>query len=218
MPVSASLRGPVCRALPVLSAAIFLLCFAVACPAASVRGVVTDGTGAKIPGAIVVLISDGKSIASGVSNADGSFQILTGVEGRFFLMVSARSFRQLETPSFYAGKLDAIERNLVLEPEWVRESIVVTATGVPTPQPQTSEATSVLGPLDLALRDDLVSALRLMPGAISLQDGQLGAQSSLFVRGGNSDANKVLLDGVSVDDMGGELRLRPSVDNGSGEG
>jgi len=209
MPVSAHPRGPVCRALPVLSAAIFLLCFAVACPAASVRGVVTDGTGAKIPGAIVVLISDGKSIASGVSNADGSFQILTGVEGRFFLMVSARSFRQLETPSFYAGKLDAIERNLVLEPEWVRESIVVTATGVPTPQPQTSEATSVLGPLDLALRDDLVSALRLMPGAISLQDGQLGAQSSLFVRGGNSDANKVLLDGVSVDDMGGNFDFGP---------
>ena len=209
MPVSANLRGPLSRALPVLSAAIFFLFLAVACPAASVRGVVTDGTGAKIPGATVVLISNGKSIASGVSAADGSFQILTGVEGRFFLLVSARSFRQLETPSFYAGKLDAIERNLVLEPEWVRESIVVTATGVPTPQPQTSEATSVLGPLDLALRDDLVSALRLMPGTISLQDGQLGAQSSLFVRGGNSDANKVLLDGVSVDDMGGSFDFGP---------
>ena len=32
------------------------------------------------------------------------------------------------------GRLDNIERNLVLEPEWVRESIVVTATGTPTPQ------------------------------------------------------------------------------------
>jgi len=209
MPVSANLRRPLSRALPVLSAAIFFLFLAVACPAASVRGVVTDGTGAKISGATVVLFSNGKSIASAVSTADGSFQILTGVEGRFFLIVSAKSFRQLETPSFYAGKLDAIERNLVLEPEWVRESIVVTATGVPTPQPQTSEATSVLGPLDLALRDDLVSALRLMPGTISLQDGQLGAQTSLFVRGGNSDANKVLLDGVSVDDMGGDFDFGP---------
>ena len=56
-------------------------------------------------------------------------------------MVSAKSFRQLETPGFYAGQLDNIERNLVLEPEWVRESIVVTATGTPTPQPQTSAAT-----------------------------------------------------------------------------
>ena len=71
-------------------------------------------------------------------------------------MVSAKSFRQLETPSFYAGRLDSIERNVVLEPEWVRQSIVVTATGTPTPQPQTSETTSVLGPLDLVLLDSSV--------------------------------------------------------------
>jgi len=48
------------------------------------------------------------------------------------------------------GQFDSIERNLVLEPAWVRESIVVTATGVPTPQPQTSEATTVLSTVDLA--------------------------------------------------------------------
>jgi len=215
MSVSALLRGPArlhvlsSRALPVLSAAIIFLFLAVTCPAASIRGVVTDGSGAKVAGATVVLFSDGKSIASGVSTADGSYQIITGVEGRFVLVVSARSFRQLETPTFYAGKMDAIERNLVLEPEWVRESIVVTATGVPTPQPQTSEATTVLGPLDLALRDDFVSVLRAMPGTVIAQDGQLGAQTSLFVRGGNADANKVLLDGVSVDDMGGQFDFGP---------
>ena len=155
----------------------------------------------------MVLVSNGKVVASAVSTADGSFQILTGSEGRFFLVVSAKSFRQLQTPDFYAGRLDSVERNLVLEPEWVRESIVVTATGTPTPQPQTSAATSVLGPLDLALRDDLVSALRLMPGTFVVQEGQRGAQTSLFVRGGNSDANKILLDGVSAGDLGGRLRF-----------
>ena len=119
----------------------------------------------------------------------------------------AKSFRQLQTPDFYAGQFDSIERNLVLEPAWVRESIVVTATGTPTPQPQTSAATTVLGPLDLALRDDLVSALRLMPGTEVVQTGQLGAQSSLFVRGGDSDDNKILLDGVDAGDLGKQLRL-----------
>ncbi|HEY1255217.1 MAG TPA: TonB-dependent receptor plug domain-containing protein, partial [Terracidiphilus sp.] len=98
---------------------------------------------------------------------------------------------------------------LVLEPQWVRESIVVTATGTPTPQAQTSEATSVLGPQDLALRDDLTSALRLMPGTTAVQEGQRGAQTSLFIRGGNSDANKILLDGVSIDDMGGNFDFGP---------
>jgi iron complex outermembrane receptor protein/vitamin B12 transporter len=189
---------------------LFLLAvFAAACPAASIRGVVTDATGAKVAGANVVLISGGKAVGSTVSTADGSFQILTGVEGRFFLVVNSSGFRQLETPSFFAGSLDSVERNVVLEPEWVRESIVVTATGTPTPQPQTSEATSVLGPLDLMLRDDLTSALRLMPGTTVVQGGQMGAQSSLFIRGGNSDANKILLDGVSIDDMGGNFDFGP---------
>jgi iron complex outermembrane receptor protein/vitamin B12 transporter len=209
MSFSSYLRRQLSRAgLPVLTA-ILLAAFASLCPAASIRGVVTDASGARVTGAIVVLAYNGKGIASAVSTADGSFQILTGVSGRFFLAVSAKSFRQLETPGFYAGRLDNVERNVVLEPEWARESIVVTATGVPTPQPQTSAATSVLSQLDLALRDDLVSALRLMPGTFVTQSGGRGAQSSLFVRGGNSDANKILLDGVSAGDLGGRFDFGP---------
>jgi iron complex outermembrane receptor protein/vitamin B12 transporter len=189
--------------------ALLLLAAASICHAASIRGVVTDTTGAKVVGARVVLISGGQNVGNAVTAADGTFQVITGVEGRFFLVVSSASFRQLETPSFYAGKLDSVERNLVLEPAWVRESIVVTATGTPTPQAQTSEATSVLGPLDLVLRDDLTSALRLMAGTTAVQEGQMGAQTSLFIRGGNSDANKILLDGVSIDDMGGNFDFGP---------
>ena len=113
----------------------------------------------------------GQVVGSAVSGADGSFQILTGSRGRFFLVVSATKFRQLETPGFYAGQLDNIERNIVLEPEWVHESIVVTATGTPTPQPQTGAATSVIGPQELELSQDLVSSLRLMPGTFVVQAG-----------------------------------------------
>jgi iron complex outermembrane receptor protein/vitamin B12 transporter len=41
------------------------------------------------------------------------------------------------------------------------------------------------------------------------QSGGRGAQSSLFVRGGNSDANKILLDGVSAGDLGGRFDFGP---------
>jgi iron complex outermembrane receptor protein/vitamin B12 transporter len=216
MPVSAShehlpVDAPRCRAgriLLILFAA-FLLVFTVPARAASVRGVVTDTTGAKITGANVVLMSNGQKVASAVSTADGSFEILTGVSGRFFLLISAKSFRELQTPAFYASRLDNIERTIVLEPEWVRESIVVTATGTPTPQDQTSSATSVLGPLDIAMRDSFVDVLRLMPGAFTAQTGQRGAQASLFIRGGDSDDNKVLVDGVSAGDLGGRFDLGP---------
>jgi vitamin B12 transporter len=209
MPVSSYLCARPCRTFSLVFVAILALFTTTICPASSIRGVVTDASGAKIAGANVFLLNNGKVVTSVVSTADGSFQIITGVDGRFFLVVSAKSFRQLETPGFYAGRLDNIERNIVLEPEWVRESIVVTATGTPTPQAQTSAATNVLGPLDLALRDDMVSALRLMPGTFAVQAGQRGSQTSLFVRGGNSDANKILVDGVTAGDLGGRFDFGP---------
>ena len=190
--------------------AVFLFSFApVICLAASIRGVVTDATGAKVVGANVALFCNGKMVASAVSRQDGSFEILTGSEGRFVLVVSAKSFRQMSTPDFYAGRLTSVYRTVVMEPEWVRQSIVVTATGSPTPQAQTSAATSVIGPRELALHSDLVSVLRLIPGTSVVQLGQRGAQTSLFVRGGDSDANKILIDGVSAGDMGGRFDFGP---------
>lgn len=194
-----------CGIRPRSLAALLPFLFASLCFAGSIRGVVSDATGAKVSGASIALVSNGQIVSSAVSASDGSFQITTGTSGRYFLVVSAHSFRQLQTPDFYAGQFDSIERNLVLEPEWVRQSVVVTATGTPTPQPQTSAATSVLSPQDLALRNDFVSALRLMPGTFVVQSGERGAQTSLFVRGGDSDDNKVLLDGVDAGDLGGQF-------------
>ncbi len=190
---------------PTVILLMLVIRFIGAADAASVRGVVTDVSGARVKGATVALLNKGQVTGSAVSGADGSYQILTGITGRFYIVVSAKNFRQLETPGFYARRLDSIERNMVLEPEWVRESIVVTATGTPTPQAQTSSATSVLGPVDLATRDDMVSALRLMPGTVSVQIGQRGSQGSLFIRGGDSDDNKVLVDGLSAGDLGGRF-------------
>jgi len=205
LPVLRGLRGRSCASLFLLSFVLVVLSAGISARAASVRGVVTDASGARVSGATVALIHKGKIAASAVTHPDGSFQILTGVSGRFYIVVSAQSFRQLETPGFYAGRLDNVERNVVLEPQWARQSIVVTATGTPTPQAQTSSSISVLAPTELDLRTTLASDLRLMPGTSVVQLGQRGAQTSLFIRGGDSDSNEVLLDGVSITDLGGRF-------------
>jgi vitamin B12 transporter len=197
-----------------LFASIFIFLAAVAGHAASIRGVVADASGSRVTGATVNLLMNGQVVGSAVSGADGSFQIMTGARGRFFLVVTATKFRQLETPGFYAGQLDNIERNLVLEPEWVHESIVVSATGTPTPQPQTGAATSVIGPTQMELSEDMVSELRMMPGVFVAQEGQRGSQSSLFVRGGDSDDNLVLIDGVNAGDLGGRFDFGPQSTTG----
>ena len=183
--------------------AVFVLLCATVVHAGVIRGTVTDTTGATVKGASVVLFNGGKYVSTTVSTADGTFQFVTGRAGRFTLVITAASFHQLDPPFFYAGANDNVERNLVMEPEWVHQSIVVTATGTPIAQQQTSVQTDVFSPLDLARREDVIDILRLQPGAVVTQLGQRGAQTSLFIRGGDSNAAKVLFDGVNVDEMGG---------------
>ena len=201
MSISFLRRQFFCCILPVIAILFSSIC----AQAASIRGRVTDSSGARVANAAIALLQGGKIVANTVTGADGSFTLTTGISGRFFIVVSASSFRQLETPTFYAGSLDSIERSIVLEPQWVRQSVVVTATGTPTPQPQTSSATNVLGQTEIGQSSDFASLLRLMPGTASVQVGQRGSQTSLFIRGGDSDNNKVLVDGISAGDLGGRF-------------
>jgi vitamin B12 transporter len=192
-----------------LFAFMTLLTFALSANASSVRGRVSDPSGAAVRGATVMLVMNGKVVNSTVSASDGSFQLMTGTSGHFFLVVKAPSFRQLSTPDFYAGTLDNVERKLVLEPEWVHESIVVSATGTPMPQAQTTNATSVLGQLEITGQSDLVSILRTVPGAVVEQTGERGAETSVFLRGADSDANKMMVDGLNAGDVGGRSDFGP---------
>ena len=49
--------------------------------------------------------------------------------------------------------------------------------------------------------------LRLIPGSSSHTDGQVGGTTGLSIRGGNTNANKVLIDGVPADDIGGAVEF-----------
>ena len=183
------------------------LLFAATSHAVTVHGTVTDAVGRPVSDATVALVENGKVVLSATSHADGSYQLSTGSSGQFYVLVAGKSFRQVATKGFYAGALDSVEQNVVLEPEWVRQSIVVTATGTPTPQAQVSASVTTIPENDFRNRVDMVDALRQVAGFNVVQSGQRGGVSSVFIRGGSSDANKVLLDGVPIEDIGGVFDL-----------
>ena len=191
------------RGMRLLALMSLWLCAAVLARAAAVRGVVSDISGARIPGATVVLVCQGRMAGQAVTSGDGSFQITTGNSGQFLLFVNAPGFRVPETPIFYGGALEEIERNLVLERAWEREAILETSNGTAIPQAQTGDSTRVLEGPELEPRTDLSTLLRLMPGTTVVQFGQLGSQSDLLVRGGSTVANHVMLDGVDLGNLGG---------------
>jgi vitamin B12 transporter len=83
--------------------------------------------------------------------------------------------------------------------------IVVTATRYPVSADSVGVAVTVLRGDDLRAQGirSVGDALRQVPGAQVVQGGGLGAQTSLFLRGGESDYVKVLVDGVAVNQPGG---------------
>ena len=102
---------------------------------------------------------------------------------------------------FIPGGLDAQEtRDTVSLPE-----IVVTATRYPMAPDSVAATVTVLKGDDLRAQGIhfVGDALRQVPGAHVVQGGPYGAAASLFVRGGESDYVKVLVDGVPVNQPGG---------------
>ncbi len=188
-----------------LLSAFLLFVSAAALHAVSVSGTVTDPLGYPIANAVVALVQNGKVIVSRTTGPDGGYTLVSARSGRFYVLASGRSFRQLETQSFYGGTLSAVVQNIVLEPEWVRQSVVVTDTGRPEPQAQATGSITGIGALQLENRSTIVDALRMAPGVSVVQTGERGGESSLFIRGGSSDANRVLLDGVPIEDIGGQF-------------
>jgi iron complex outermembrane receptor protein/vitamin B12 transporter len=171
--------------------------------AAEVHGRVTDPLGAPVAGAELALLQGGKIVSSGRSAGDGTYTLHTGQSGHFYVVVVSQTFRQMSTPTFYAGVLDSHLQNVVLEPARINQQVVVTATGTPTPQAQVSAAITVIPQPEFRNRAILVDAMRQSPGTFLVQQGMYGGITSLFVRGGNSAANRVVLDGVPIENIGG---------------
>lgn len=87
--------------------------------------------------------------------------------------------------------------------------IVVTATRVPVSTRTVAAATTVISGDDLRSRGItfVIDALRDVPGMTLVQGGSYGAVTSMFLRGGESDYVKVLLDGVPLNVPGGSIDL-----------
>jgi vitamin B12 transporter len=200
------LRSSALRRLSTLAAFLLLshvLIFATPARAVVVRGVVTDALGRPVPGARVQLIQGQKAVAIGLAGADGSYEIQSTEAGRFVLLTSSATFYPGASQDFYGGSTDQVTQNIVLATSSVREEITVTATGLPTPVEQSSSAVTLIPESDLATSIGIADALRQSPGVTVIQTGQSGGVVSLFVRGGNSTANQVLIDGIPAGDVGG---------------
>ena len=172
----------------------------------AIAGIVVDPQGTPLVLARVRLISsDGAEVATAVTDRQGRFTLVpNGAE-----CVACRVEAAL--PGFVAGSVPAasaaLEVRLAMAP--VREAIVVTPTRGETPASLVGSSVTVLTADDIDRRGAPVVSelLKATPSVTVVRTGGVGNVTSLFVRGGESDYNKVLLDGIPLNEPGGSFNF-----------
>ena len=185
-------------------AAVFFLLSFLSSASAEIKIKVVDPQDAVVAGAEVQLLKPGKSVPAAVRS--------TSAEGfAIFREAASRSYRvQVLAPGFAA---EIVTLDLSPTPEVITiklrlataaETVVVTATRTPVPSHAAGADVDTLSSQQLEVMQPIAAddAMRFLPGAVVNSAGQRGGISSLFVRGGESTYNKVIVDGVAIDNPG----------------
>lgn len=157
-----------------------------------------------VSNARVLVYSSGEHslLATGSSSAAGTatFELSPGV---YRVEVTAPAFAETITSIAVTGETrQSIELHIAAPAQTVQ----VTATGVPMVAVNSAASVSIVDATALENQQPFVvsDTLRLLPGAVVAASGQRGGLSALFVRGGESRYNKVIIDGVPVNEIGGQ--------------
>src|SRR6185436_4629146 len=173
----------------------------------SIGGTVLDSLGASVSGAQVVLFRGGAAseLKQTRSDSRGEYMFDGLASDRYQVEVRAEGFSTRRTDAVFVGASGRVLVNVSLQIGPLAQELTVTAAASEVPTSQIGAQVTVLdsATIDALGKADVLEALRLVPGAQVIQTGARGGSTSLFVRGGNSNFNKVLIDGVPANDIGG---------------
>ncbi|PYX28549.1 MAG: hypothetical protein DMG80_16355 [Acidobacteria bacterium] len=186
----------------VVRCAISLLLFVPAF-AGELQVKVLDPHSAAVAGAQVSLFRVGESAPLQVRTTSGEGLAIFSVD------TSAPLSVEVLAPGFAAAQTNIEESSstaiVALQVAGASETVVVIATRTAAPEQQTASSVSLLTgeQITTMLPVAFSDAIRFLPGAVVNVSGQRGGLGSLFVRGGDSRYNKVVIDGVPVNEPGG---------------
>jgi vitamin B12 transporter len=175
-----------------------------AAQAADLKIKVVDPRSAVVAGAQVALYPANSSqpLAFQNSSAEGT-AVFSGLEaGEYRVEVLAPGFAPQKV-AVRAPQQSSVEVQLMIAGP--AQTVVVTATRTPVPVEESGASVAWLDQQALENMQPVAAndALRFLPGAVVATAGQRGGLASLFVRGGESRYNKVIVDGVPVNEPGG---------------
>ncbi len=173
----------------------------------SLHGTVKDPLGAIVPGATVELLEGTNLVKTTVADEAGNYFFEAPAAARYRIRATAPTFQATTSDPIYVSTSAKAELDITLATQTLTQQVSVTATATPTPVAQIGASVTVLNAEDYRQFTEVQQPLRLIPGLQVTQTGQMGGTTGLSIRGGNTDANKVLIDGVPVNDIGGAVEF-----------
>jgi vitamin B12 transporter len=186
--------------------AAFIPTASAADPHLDLRIKVVDPHSAAVAGAQVSIYRQGETSPLQVRSTSGEGEAIfhldnaTGLRAQVLAPGFAVAWSDVENSSSLS-----LATLIKLKVAAASETVIVSATRTPTPEQETASSVSLLSgdAIETMQPASGADALRFLPGAVVNVAGQRGGLGSLFVRGGDSRYNKVLIDGVPVTDPGG---------------
>lgn len=180
---------------------------ALAAEGGTLQGSVKDPLGSVIPSAPVELLEGTSVVQKTTTDASGAYSFHLQKAARYQVRAVAPTFQSTTSNPIFVTATGKAEVDITLGTQTLTQQVTVTATGTPTPEAQVGAPVSVLNADQYRYSTEVQDPLRLIPGAQVTQTGQMGGTTGLYIRGGNDNANKVLIDGVPADDIGGVVEF-----------
>ena len=168
-----------------------------------VSGTVNDTSGGVLPGALVEAIVSERTVASATTAADGRYQVSVPSGVPFQLRLRLEGFAEQIVE--FAGSSAPQRRDIAMAVGRVSDTVVVTASRTAESRLSVTQSVTVTTAEEIRAlgSTSLAEVVRFVPGVAVEGTGREGALTSLFSRGGESDYNLVLIDGVRVNQNGG---------------
>ncbi len=160
---------------------------------------------------VIVRNASGTVVREIATDKTGEFTLSNLPHGEYSIIAEAEGMTQIGgAQKIIINKNSAAPVvQLKLQIAAIKDSILITATRTENNLAETPASAYVISASDLARsqRSNVLDALRSSPGISVMQSARRGGVTSIFVRGGESDYTKVLVDGIPINDAGGAFDL-----------
>ena len=203
-------RAILLNALSLIFGLLLMVLAPTAARAATIKGTVLDPSGRAVANAQVSLLQSLTVLDERQTDAKGEYEFAGVARGSYRLVANA--------PGFAASPVDVAVRedqtasvDLHLALSAVQQQVVVSASLEGSLAPQLGSSVSTISGQEIDDRgaQNITDVLRGVPGVALDDTGRRGGVTGMFIRGGDSNYNLVMVDGIQLNEFGGDFDFAP---------